>query len=248
MRGKMVCFLLVGVGVFACAANAAVLSWEFTVHPTQEAVPMMEAKGSDGTGTGYGSGQGLLGDGTAEFGDAPYLSGNYGFYLGGGTGPFTMDIRVKVLEDVLEGKGKSLSFADSTGNGRGMKLRPGGIELVDGSGVVRGYGPVDLTQWIIIRNSFPGNGTVDTLVWNGSAFVHLGNQGLGGSGWSDVITPAGVGIGSLAGSSTQSGKFLIDWVYIDTAAALGDTPPPLPEPATLAMLTLCAIPLLRRRH
>ncbi len=250
MRGKLALLLVAALmvaGPFAAGASAAVFGWEFTVHPTQEAIPMQEAKGSSGVETGYGGGQGLLGDGTAEFSDNPNLSGNYGFYYNGLTGPFTMDLRIKVLEDVTNGGGKSISFRDQTGNGRGMQFDLNKIELVS-SGNVRTYGPIDFTQWQIVRNSFPGNGTVDTYLWVSGTFVHLGNQGMGGSGYSDLLDSPGIGIGSLAGSSTNSGKFLMDWVFVDDLEARGDRPPPIPEPATLLMAALCGAPLLRRRH
>ena len=51
-------------------------------------------------------------------------------------GAFTLDVRVKCLETVTQGNGKSMSIVDSTGNGRGIKLRTDGMELVNGSGVV----------------------------------------------------------------------------------------------------------------
>ena len=44
--------------------------------------------------------------------------------------------------------------------------------------------------------------------------------------------------GSMAGSSTQSGKFQIDWARVDV----------VPEPTTLALLAFGAIPMLRRRR
>jgi MYXO-CTERM domain-containing protein len=249
---------IVGVGFFACGASAAVVGWDFTVQPSLEATPMIpyssDVQGlSNGVYTPYGgtiAGTGLQGDGTAIFADAPTESANSGFVLGGFGPGFTLDVRVKVLENVTQGGGKSMSILDSTGNGRGIKLRTDGLELVNGSGVVRGYG-YDGSQWQILRFSLSGNGTVDPYLWDAgsSTFIALGNQGLGGSGFNVQGQPAGaIGIGSLAGSSTQSGKFLIDWAYVDTNVARGGTPPPMPEPGTLALLALGALPLLRRRR
>ncbi len=237
-RSTALVAVIVSVGLFACAANAEVLCWDFTVHPSAEKVPMVpfssDAQGlSNGSYTPYGgtvAGTGLQGDGTAIFADAPSESANSGFVIGGWTGGFTFDVRVKVLEDIVEGKGKSMSIADCTSNGRGIKLRPNSIELVDGSGVVRTFTPVDLTQWQIIRFSASCNISVDVCLWdaNTNSWVSLGNQGLGGSGWNIMNqTAAGIGIGSLAGSSTQSGKFQIDWARVDNAQALGGTGSPL---------------------
>jgi MYXO-CTERM domain-containing protein len=250
---------LVGVGFFACGASAAVVGWEFTVDPTSEATPMLGYASDvawppdNGVYTPYGgttAGTGLQGDGTAIFADAPTESANSGFVLGGFGPGYTLDVRVKVLENVTQTAGKSMSIVDSTGNGRGIKLRTDGLELVSGTSVVRGYG-YDGTQWQILRFSMSGDGTVDPYLWDvgTNSFIPLGNQALGGSGSNTMGQPnASIGIGSLAGSSTQSGKFQIDWAYVDTTTARGGTPPPMPEPGTLALLALGAAPLLRRRR
>jgi hypothetical protein len=246
---------VMGVGLLACGASAAVIGWDFTVHPTSEATPMI-GKASDanwppdnGVYTPYGgtiAGTGLQGDVTAIFADAPTESANSGFVLGGFGPGYTLDVRVKVLENVTQGNGKSMSIVDSTGNGRGVKLRTDGLELVSGSGVVRGYG-YDGTQWQILRFSMAGNVSVDPYLWNGTGWIALGNQGLGGSGFNIMGQPSGgIGIGSLAGSSTQSGKFQIDWAYVDTTVARYDAGVPMPEPGSLALLLL-ALTTVRRR-
>ena len=131
-------------------------------------------------------------------------------------------------------------------------MRTDGLELVNGSGVVRGYG-FDLSQWQILRFSLPNDGSVHPYLWDGntSSWTDLGAQGLGGSGGNlSPATAAGFAIGSMAGSSTQSGKFQIDKAYIDNAAARGGEGLPLwvPEPTTLVLLALGVMPLLRRRR
>jgi hypothetical protein len=259
-----------GVGLFTSAASARVYGWNFIVDPNAPSnqVPMTAiARGAlwDGgtaNGTPYGGavpGTGLQGDGTAVFAESPAENACSGFVIGGWD-VFTLDVRVRVLEDVIQGAGRSMSIVDSTEMGRGVKLRPGGIELVNGSGVVGSYEPIDMTQWQVIRFSLSGNGTVDTYLWDsswngwngeegGSPWIALGSQGLGGSGWNvSPALPAGVALGSMAGSSTQSGKFQIDWAYVDDARARGDDRWYwIPEPTASMLLVLGTLPLLWRR-
>jgi hypothetical protein len=223
------------------AADQDVLHWEFTVNPTEEPVPMTEAKGDAGDTrpdkSGYGSGRGLLGDGTAEFADenTGLLSGNYGFVIGSPvwTGAYTMDVRVKVVEDVVEAAGKSMTIRNDSQQ-RGIKLRKADVTLINGSGPVGGPWSVDLgTDFQILRfsvNPTTVDNTASVYVWNGASFTSLGSTGLGGSGGGDPTPFPGIGIGSLAGSSTQSGKFIIDWARVDPVEARGGTGNPLPPP------------------
>jgi len=240
---------LAAVGFFACGANAAVMGWDFDADPDTGPNPMTRV------GTGYGTGTGLVGDGTAIFWDSLSVGGNNGFIIGGWTGGYTFDIRVKVLESVTNStSAKSLSFKqyaqDGTlvDQGRGVALDTNAIRLT-GNGTVRTYG-ADLTDFRWIRLSVPNDGNVYPYLWDASTstWIDLGFQGLGQSGPGAEIVRAGIALGSLSGSGTTTGKFVIDTAGVDSSVARGAVGAPIPEPATLALLALGAIPMLRRRR
>ncbi|GMU20748.1 MAG: hypothetical protein AMXMBFR13_08440 [Phycisphaerae bacterium] len=232
------------VGLLACGAHAEVLRWEFSVHPSQEEVPMSAyARGApwDGgtaNGTPYGGcidGTGLQGDGTAVFADADCESDVSGFAVGGWSGDFTVDLRVKAIEDVGgDPRGKSISVMQANENSRGIALNRGNVTFKHGSGTACGPWSVDLaSDFRIIRVSVVSGATntATTHVWNGASWELLGSCTLGGTGGAGEIPAAGFAVGSLAGSSTTAGKFQIDYARADNAQALGDTVPPLPPSA-----------------
>jgi hypothetical protein len=219
------------VGLFASAANARGYGWDFIVDPDDPSneVPMTRI----GNGYGEAGGQGL-------FVDDGGVSGVNGFVIGGWTGGFTMDMRVQVLESAGIGR-RSFSFREPDGDGRGVALNTGSIQVVS-SGVIASYG-VDMTDFQIIRMSVNA-GTANSYLWSPDPglWVQLGSFALGSTGASSYIPPAGIGLGSLqpGGTSQPGGRFLVDWVYVDDAQARGQMPPPLPEPATLALLAFGA--------
>ena len=58
----------------------------------------------------------------------------------------------------------------------------------------------------------------------------------------------GLTLNAASGGQVTNSKFSADWVRIDTENALGAMDPILPEPVTLALLGLGALPMLRRRR
>src|SRR3990172_6258470 len=123
MRRKMGWVLLiatVGVGFFACAADAAVVIYEMSVAPDAEAVPMTKY----GTGFGQGGG-GLLGDGTARFVDTGNF-GNEGFVLQGFASGWTADTRIAILANTGPGNdARSIGIRQASGNGRALGFLTG---------------------------------------------------------------------------------------------------------------------------
>jgi hypothetical protein len=261
LTGNVAGILVIGLvltSTGAGVAEAEVLCWDFVVHPTQETAPMIgyvhdgDPGGGvwDGTTTGwtpYGDcvpGTGLQGDGTAIFADAPCENANSGFVYGltGSTGSFTLDVRVKVLENVTQGNGKSMTIKNDTQQ-RGIKLQTDRVELVNGSGVVGTWlTGLDLASAFKILRFSVNATTVDNVVtvymWDAgsSTWTTLGNTTLGGSGGGGEVPQNGIGIGSLAGSSTMSGKFIIDWARVNPTTALGTSVGPLP-----ACISVCGI-------
>ncbi len=254
--GMPVCLLALALS--ASSARATVRSWEFGVDPDAEPAPMTEYIGLTTDPTrytasgGYGSGAGLLGNGTAEFADqsgtvgssGQFLGGNYGFVsaVNGSGNPgtpiwtstdYTLDIHVKVLQSVGESGGKSMAIRQSNGNTRGIKLNTGTVAIV--SSVDIATGTVDLTSYKILRFSVQGGATntITIYLWDGvSAWTLLCSATMGGTGASGEVPSPGIALGSMAGSSTQSGKFRIDYVRVDDASALGNTVGPLASSTT----------------
>ncbi len=244
LMSRGVGILVIGLVLASQRANADVICWEFAVHPTQEPIPMLGFASDtawpdpgEPPYTPYGgtvAGTGLQGDGTAIFADATTESANSGFVYGLTSGSFTMDVRVRVLESVNEGPGKSMTVKND-GNQRGIKLNTDRIALVNGGEEVAA-GNVDLASAFKILR-FSVNSTtaavdpniVTFYAWDAgtSTWTLVGSTSLGGSGGGGQVPFPGVGIGSLAGSSTQSGKFIIDWARVNPTEALGDTVGPM---------------------
>jgi len=235
---------LLALALSAPSARAAVYSWDFTINPTAESPPMVQYIGDPiypnrytGSG-GFGVGAGLV-CGIGEFGEQNAnpsldLPGDYGFvYNTGANTPFTAEFKIKVLLNVDESEGRAMSFCQGDGNGRGIRLRTGDIAFV-GNGN-HGTFSLDLTQYQLIRLSVPNTGGAAFYFWNGTSWTGPNNLTgtMGGTGIAGELSDQGVHsafeLGSLAGSSTQTGKFQIDYLRIDNTQAL-TTEAPLEDP------------------
>ena len=184
-------------------------------------------------------------------------------WVGGGTnlGAYTIDMFLtgnEVVTGPVNATWQSMGFREGTAakNGRGIKIEPDALRFVGANGAVVATATVNLTSWHIIRLAVPGNATclVYDLGTNPGASVPVGGwpllatAGLGGSG-ANVGAQAAQNFNSSSPANTTNSQWDADWIRADDSHALGAYDAILtPEPATVVLLLLGGLPLVRRRR
>jgi hypothetical protein len=260
MRGKIgMVAAMVAVGVFACGASAAMVpGWSYTEIYEMDVSPELAtgtATGhtlthADGTGTNgpsgfaFNAGYGVFLDDSNSSSNQGLLMNDAGSWLG--HNGYTADIRIKVLMDTMGNGGeKSMGFAGEPDNGRGLLLDPGGMGYVS-NGLLTSNG-IDLSSdYVQLRIVVQPDGSQSVYRYLDTAPI-ITVTAPGGTGINGAVT-AGPGffLGSWAGSSTTQCNFSIDYLRVGLGTdVMRDF---TPEPATLALLALGVIPMLRRRR
>jgi len=267
---------VVGVGFFACAANAAVVKYQMDVALEAEAVPMTKiadgygdvAAGDFGAPLWAGLQDGTHGTaGTIRFVDSG-SNGNDGLVLQGFAGGWTADLSIMVTTATGPGgDGRSIGVATANGAGRAIGLIPGtgdGFQFQVRSNFVMDAvdvpdSPSETTAFHEIRMVLPNNGHL--LLYDleddldpGPGYdwkLLMDDPNIGGSTGrpAELNNLGGIALNSLSGGVTRASNFSLDYMAVETGLALGAHDPKLiPEPATLALVVLGAAPLLRRRR
>jgi hypothetical protein len=222
--------------------------------------------------TGAGSGtNGATGftysGGIATFLDDSNSSGNQGIYSGDntqsawlqGSSNYTFDMKMQMLGTSTGGNGgqKDMSFWSS--NGRGLRFDVNGNTNFVSSGPIAPTGSHANTAYDTYRVIVDAGGSIgpvntiyiyyssDGDVNNGNADnVLLTSTTMGGSGWFGGST-VGFALGSTGGSSTTNANYNLDWVRV-VSGSTGVDAVYTPDPASLALLALGAIPMMIRRR
>jgi hypothetical protein len=217
---------------------------------------------ADPTGNGtYGPEGWVYSGGIGTFLDDSNSSGNQGLAVTGtwmnGSVSYTADYKIQVLGNQAGSGGKkSLSFWTG-GVGRGLQLNTNTAVFVSGSGTTGTSWGLDLSSlYRDVRVIVDGTAFTATMYWdendndiNDGDYTHANvTTGLGGSGfWGG--TTVGFALGSTGGSSTTFSNYNMDYFRVFS----GGTNPNaiyevVPEPATLALLALGAVPMMMRRR
>ncbi len=241
------------LAVNAPSARAAVQTYEMTVAPDAESPAMTKVEDGFGDSAAGDLGPplnaGLQGDGAARFVDTGD-NGFDGYYINGIGSTYTIDMKVKANQTVLPSSGndvRSMGFHDGGTDGadqRGLRIEPGALTLVNGSGPVSGgTASVDLTTCHRIRIVIDaGQVTIYDLENDldaGAGFnwaVLAGPVSLGGSGAGFGVagadtTGGAVHINSFASTTTTRSDFNLDWLRIDTNTNRGATTDIIPGAA-----------------
>lgn len=207
--------------------------------------------------------------GTARYVDSG-STGNNGMYRQTFGGSWTADIRIKVEGTTTgsggrsigvayaDGAGRAIAFGTGTGNGFTFKLRHSGdfnSAVVPDNGGADGFHMIRMAFVDDVNNSisvYDLENDTDAgpgYNWNLLLFDNVNMNGATGKPGSLSALAGGIMLNSESGGITSFSKYLVDWLRVNNNTALTSTDAIMvPEPTTLALLALGALPMLRRRR